>query len=154
VIEVNEVNEQQTVPVNRAHPGRQSKRVLIAGDDETSRRELAHILVGVEGLIVRSVSAGQDTLSAARAMRPDAIVMDMRMPATRRYRTMKAIRASPDGLSKIPIIALTEACLSGDIERCIRAGASDYVARPSKDLSTLRAKVEFWSTLGRDEFAG
>ena len=154
MIEVNEVSEPQYAPVSRAHPGKRSKRVLIAGDDENGRRELAHLLSGVEGVIVRSVGTGQDTLRAARTMRPDAIVMDMRMPVTSRYRTMKAIRASRDGLSKTPIIALTDVCLSSEIERCIRAGASDYVARPARELSTLRAKVEFWSTLGRDEFVG
>lgn len=130
------------------------KRVLIAQDNERTGHELARQLAGVDGLVIEHVANGQDALTVARHRKPDAIVMDMRMPVMDGYQTMQAIRTSRNGLKKVPIIALTEAYISGEIERCIRAGASDYVARPVENAATLRAKVLFWTTLGRDEFAG
>jgi CheY-like chemotaxis protein len=155
VLTRSEVNE---VKVKRTHGSgaglrRRLKRILIADDDEGTRRELARQLAGVEGLVVDEVGNGRDAISAAQNNKPDAIVMDMRMPVMDGYNAMRAIRTSRNGLRKVPIIALTEAYLSGEIQRCIRAGASDYVAKPFANSDTLRAKVLFWATLGRDEFA-
>ncbi|TFH20587.1 MAG: response regulator [Myxococcales bacterium] len=150
--EVNEVKV-KGMHESAAGLGRRLKRILIADDNEGTRRELARQLAGVEGLVVDQVGNGRDAISAAEDNKPDAIVMDMRMPVMDGYKAMRAIRTSRNGLKKVPIIALTEAYMSGEIERCIRAGASDYVARPFTDNDTLRAKVLFWSTLGRDEFA-
>jgi len=134
------------------HPYPRRKRVLIADSDETARMALASKLSSVDGLVVDVVANGRDALDVARSRKPDAIVMNMRMPVMDGYQATHAIRSSRNGLKKVPIIALTDACMSGEIQRCIRAGASDYIARPRAEADDLRRKVLFWVGLGRDEF--
>ncbi len=68
--------------------------------------------------------------------------MDIMMPELDGYETMKAIRANAK-YKKLPIIAVTSKAMMGDREKCIKAGASDYISKPV-DLDQLLSLLRVW----------
>jgi CheY-like chemotaxis protein len=72
----------------------------------------------------------------------DAVLMDIMMPDMDGYDTMRAIRKLAKFRS-LPIIALTAKAMKGDREKCIEAGASDYISKPV-DTEQLLALLKVW----------
>jgi PAS domain S-box-containing protein len=77
----------------------------------------------------------------------DIILMDMQMPVMDGYEAIKTIRSSfPEHLRKIPIISITASVMGEAPQKCLEAGADDYVPKPY-DINELRKKMEKWVTL-------
>jgi CheY-like chemotaxis protein len=74
--------------------------------------------------------------------------MDIMMPEMDGYETMRAIRKIPE-FQTLPIVALTAKAMKGDREKCLRAGASDYVAKPV-DLDLLFSVMRVWMARDAD----
>jgi CheY-like chemotaxis protein len=72
----------------------------------------------------------------------DAVLMDVMMPEMDGYETMRAIRDNPR-FRQLPIIAVTAKAMKGDREKCIEAGASDYVAKPV-EMDQLLSLLRVW----------
>jgi CheY-like chemotaxis protein len=116
------------------------KRVLVVDDDVRNIFALSSLLER-KGMHVLVASTGREAIDILESTSEVAIVlMDIMMPEMDGYETMTAIRRNPE-LRRLPIVALTAKAMVGDREKCLQAGASDYLAKPvdtEQLLSTLR----------------
>ena len=102
--------------------------VLIVDDSPDALRMLTDALDGA-GMTVMVALDGASALRIGEQIVPDIILLDAVMPGMDGYDTMRAIRAMPDSRA-LPIVALTAKAMKGDREKCLEAGASDYLAKP------------------------
>jgi CheY-like chemotaxis protein len=92
---------------------------------------------------VRFAENGKDALAALKEdPNVEAILMDVMMPEMDGYETTRAIREMPE-FKSLPIIALTAKAMKGDREKCIAAGASDYITKPV-DTEQLLSLLRVW----------
>jgi PAS domain S-box-containing protein len=102
--------------------------ILVAEDNETTARIMASYLQAV-GYTVTLARNGLEVLELLAKQRPALILMDIQMPQLDGLETLRRLR-SDERYARIPIIALTALAMAGDRERCLAAGASDYVSKP------------------------
>jgi CheY-like chemotaxis protein/HAMP domain-containing protein/signal transduction histidine kinase len=105
------------------------RKVLVVDDDVRNIFALSSILER-RGMNVLTATTGQEAIDLIERTHDLALVlMDIMMPEMDGYETMKRIRGVPR-LRLLPIVALTAKAMKGDRERCLEAGASDYIAKP------------------------
>jgi CheY-like chemotaxis protein len=103
--------------------------ILVVDDDARNIFALTSLLENHE-MIVISVTTGQAAIDTIRTTPELSIVlMDIMMPDMDGYETMREIRKLPE-FRTLPIIALTAKAMKGDREKCLDAGASDYISKP------------------------
>jgi CheY-like chemotaxis protein len=116
---------------------------LIADDDV---RNIFSLTKALETHKMRVLSAmdGKEALAVVEegATPVDIILMDMMMPEMDGFETIARIRKHPR-LKHIPIIAVTAKAMAGDREKCIQAGASDYISKPV-DIDQLMSLLRIW----------
>ena len=102
--------------------------ILLAEDNEANINTVSEYLT-IKGYQVIAARNGVEALERARETRPAMIVMDIQMPGMDGLEATRRIRADAD-LNRIPIIAMTALTMPGDRERCLEAGANEYVSKP------------------------
>jgi CheY-like chemotaxis protein len=92
---------------------------------------------------VLTATTGREAIDLIEATPDIALVlMDIMMPEMDGYQTMQVIRSQPT-FRRLPIIALTAKAMLGDREKCLEAGASDYLAKPVNTEQLLSA-LRMW----------
>jgi CheY-like chemotaxis protein/signal transduction histidine kinase/HAMP domain-containing protein len=118
------------------------KRVLIVDDDIRNIFALTSLLER-HGMDVVGCETGREAIEKVEQDEElDMVLMDIMMPEMDGYETMRQIRQNPK-LKVLPILALTAKAMKGDRERCLQAGASDYIAKPV-NTEELLALVRIW----------
>jgi CheY-like chemotaxis protein len=118
------------------------RTALLVDDDARNIFALSSVLER-RGMKVLTATTGSEAIALVDSNPEIAVVlMDIMMPQMDGYQTIAAIRADPS-FRRLPIIALTAKAMKGDREKCLEAGASDYLAKPVNTEQLLLA-IRMW----------
>ena len=118
--------------------------LLVAEDNLVNQRLAASILEN-RGHSLTVVATGVEALRALVAEHFDLVLMDVEMPAMDGYQTTAAIREQERGTGEhLPIVAMTAHALTGDRERCLKAGMDSYVAKPLRPHELITEVESFF----------
>jgi CheY-like chemotaxis protein len=126
--------------LRRRDPVLTGRTVLVVDDDVRNIFALTTFLERSDMKVVYAESGRDGIARLQDTPEIDAVLMDVMMPEMDGYETMRTIRAIPT-FGALPIIAVTAKAMKGDREKCIEAGATDYIAKPvdmDQLLSLLR----------------
>ncbi|MET0964446.1 MAG: ATP-binding protein, partial [Noviherbaspirillum sp.] len=143
------VDERRSAPILEEDPAQRDAamalagcKVLIVDDDLRNIFALSSVLERqrMTVLFAENGRQGVEVLESGEAV--DIALVDVMMPEMDGYDTMRTIRRIPK-FADLPIISLTAKAMKGDREKCIAAGASDYIAKPV-DMRQLLAMMRYW----------
>ena len=106
------------------------KKILIVEDLALNVDLLTQLLEGDYELVV--AGDGAQGVALAERERPDLILMDMSLPVMDGWEATRRLKADP-ALTHIPVIGLSAHAMSGDVEKALAAGCSDYLTKPIND---------------------
>ncbi|MFI5194607.1 MAG: response regulator, partial [Chitinophagales bacterium] len=119
-----------------------NKHVLVADDDVRNIFSLTKVLEQHKMKVIPAID-GKEALDMLQANpQVNIVLMDMMMPEMDGYESIRKIRDMP-AFRKLPIIAVTAKAMTGDREKCISAGASDYISKPV-DIDQLISLLRVW----------
>ncbi|HKX28274.1 MAG TPA: response regulator, partial [Blastocatellia bacterium] len=134
--------QQMIERLNRSDEDLLGKKVLVVDDDVRNIFALSSVLER-RGMTVLTAGTGREAIAILESTPSVAIVlMDIMMPEMDGYETMQVIRQNAL-FRRLPIIALTAKAMKGDREKCLEAGASDYLAKPVNTEQLLSA-LRMW----------
>jgi CheY-like chemotaxis protein len=129
---VTQLPQEKQAMLHRLHNSSEvlrGRKVLVVDDDARNIFALTSVLENHEVEVVSATNGRQaiDLLKNSPDM--EMVLMDIMMPEMDGYETMREIRKDP-AFRTLPILALTAKAMKGDREKCLQAGASDYISKP------------------------
>ena len=124
-------------------------RVLVVDDDERNLLAIQTVIEDEADVVV--ARSGEEALRHLLKGEFAVILLDVYMPGMDGYETMQQIRARP-ALANMPLVAVTAKAMRGDRQKCLDAGASDYIAKPV-DIELLLALLRVWVQRARGRAA-
>ena len=118
------------------------RKVLVIDDDLRNIFALTSVLEQRDLHVLHAENGRRGVEVLQKNPDIEIVLMDIMMPEMDGYETMRAIRGIPQ-FQSLPIIALTAKAMKGDREKCLAAGASDYVTKPV-DLDHLFSVMRVW----------
>ena len=140
VTDLPEAKQQMLEKLHASSDILRARKVLIVDDDARNIFALTTMLENQEMDVVSATNGRQAIEIIQNNPDINVVLMDIMMPEMDGYQTMKEIRKDPQ-FAALPILALTAKAMKGDREKCLEAGASDYIAKPvntNELLSLLR----------------
>ncbi|HSN69800.1 MAG TPA: response regulator, partial [Thermoanaerobaculia bacterium] len=135
-----EDKRQMLAQLHQADPILAGRKALIVDDDVRNIYALTSLLERHKMKVVYAESGRESIEALAKHTDTDVVLMDIMMPEMDGYEAMRLIREKEEWRD-LPIIALTAKAMKGDREKCVQAGASDYITKPIDDqqlVSLLR----------------
>jgi CheY-like chemotaxis protein len=114
---------------NRKIGKRAMKKKILLVEDNPTAAVMMQIQIEFLGYEVEVAKDGLQAIKMASLVRPDLVVLDIRMPELDGYDTAKRLRATP-GLMDVPILAATAYAQPGAREKCLASGCDDYISKP------------------------
>jgi HAMP domain-containing protein/signal transduction histidine kinase/DNA-binding response OmpR family regulator len=142
VAAMTESQRSSALALHDANPVLEGKKVLIVDDDMRNIFALATLL-DAQGMVIVSAESGPEAIRLVESDPSiDIVLMDIMMPEMDGMQTMREIRRLPRG-SQLPLVAVTAKAMKGDREKCIDAGAWDYLSKPV-DTAQLLVVLRGW----------
>ena len=118
------------------------KKILVTDDDVRNIFSLTKALEKYQAEVILAMDGRQALEQIKENPDIDVVLMDMMMPEMDGYETIQEIRKMPE-YKKLPIIAVTAKSMIGDRDKCLQAGASDYITKPV-DIDQLLSLLRVW----------
>jgi CheY-like chemotaxis protein len=141
----------EEAPAARTLPELAGAKVLIVDDDIRNIFSLTSVLESHDVEVLHAERGRDGILILEQTPGVDVALIDIMMPEMDGYETMQQIRKLPE-LADLPLIAVTAKAMKGDRQKCLDAGASDYIAKPV-DIELLLALLRVWVARARDAAA-
>ena len=131
--------EARTQPAPRVIAGTDREVCVLVADDSIHNRMLLQAYLRSAQYLVDIVENGAEAVEKVQTGHYDVVLMDMQMPVMDGYTATRSIRQWEQSRNRgpLPIIALTAYALSGDRNKCLEAGCTDYLAKPIKKEALL-----------------
>jgi signal transduction histidine kinase/CheY-like chemotaxis protein/HAMP domain-containing protein len=137
--------------ISRPMPELAGAKVLIVDDDIRNIFSLTSVLESHDVEVLHAESGKDGILILEQTPGVDVALIDIMMPGMDGYETIQQIRGRPE-IDDLPLIAVTAKAMKGDRQKCLDAGASDYIAKPV-DIELLLALVRVWVARSREAAA-
>ncbi|HEY5724217.1 MAG TPA: HAMP domain-containing protein [Allosphingosinicella sp.] len=134
--------EPETVPPAQRVPELAGAKVLIVDDDIRNIFSLTSVLEAHDAEVLHAERGKDGILILEQTPGIDIALIDIMMPDMDGYETMRQIRANKE-IADVPLVAVTAKAMKGDRQKCLDAGASDYIAKPV-DIELLLALMRVW----------
>jgi CheY-like chemotaxis protein len=140
-------NAEASAPASRTIPELKGAKVLIVDDDIRNIFSLTSVLESHDVEVLHAERGKDGILILEQTPGVDVALIDIMMPDMDGYETMQHIRERAE-LADLPLIAVTAKAMKGDRQKCLDAGASDYIAKPV-DIELLLALLRVWIARSR-----
>jgi HAMP domain-containing protein/signal transduction histidine kinase/CheY-like chemotaxis protein len=138
----------QAARATRVVPELAGAKILIVDDDIRNIYSLTSVLETYDVEVLHAERGRDGILILEQTPGIDIALIDIMMPEMDGYETMQQIRQRPE-LAELPLIAVTAKAMKGDRQKCLDAGASDYIAKPV-DIDLLLALLRVWTSRTRE----
>ena len=146
------VDSSESGPALRAAPELAGAKMLIVDDDIRNIYSLTSVLESYDVEVLHAERGHDGIVILEQTPGIDIALIDIMMPEMDGYETMQQIRQRPQ-LAELPLIAVTAKAMKGDRQKCLDAGASDYIAKPV-DIELLLALLRVWIARSREWSGG